>query len=423
MLIHIADAPCHGTQYHDLPKKSQDLYPNGDPAGLQLDDLMKQLAQKDIMYYFGYIKKESTNKMIKAFNASLQTQSKKIHSIQQFDVSDPTSLLEGVFRSVTCSITATLDVLVSEGTRFPRDYTIDKNIPDWDTLKPQQVMVNPPPTIGSAPKREIPQQPLQVKIAPQPFAEGGQKLVYHAYNVDAKEHIVLKQSKWMDPRSNSIKRCLETAQVHAIAANFSAEFNRETTVRVDTIPIEFTSVGVMLVPDADGSQPQYLTYEPYIMKLSSSSYTKFNSNFDYVLSTGDHHEDPIYNDSCQAFSHYTWVKSGRRLVVCDLQGVKSRFKLILTDPAIHYINILCHGSTNLGMKGIQMFFQVHKCNNICRALKLDKQLPEQQSVAAPTTSTMPITHTPTSLTPTPPSTPPIPTTPTMGERKTEEHSF
>ena len=395
VLIHIADAPCHGDDYHN--PLLEDNYPYGDPAGLQLDDLMKQLAEKDIVYYFGYIKKDDTSKMIKTFDASLKTQSNDIHSIKQFDVSDPASLLEGVLRSVTCSITTTLDILVSGGTRCPRDYTIDKSIPDWVTLKSQKAMISPPPTIGHAPKREIPHQPLNVKIAPQPFDAGGQKLVYHAHDEDNKEHIVIKRSKWTDTRSNSIKRCIETAQVHAIAANYAATFNREVPIKVEASEIQFVSVGVMQVPD--GSQPQYFTYEPYI-EPSKGGYMKFNSNFDYILSANKQDEDQIYNDTCQAFSHYTWVRSGKKLVICDLQGVKSR-KLMLTDPAIHHINILCHGSTNLGMKGILKFFQVHKCNDICRALKLDKELPEQPSGVSATTPTMPLTRTsPTSSTPT-----------------------
>ena len=384
MLIHIADAPCHGTSYHDLLRG--DSYPQGDPRGLQLDDLMKQLAEKEISYYFGYIKKEETNKMIKAFDASLQAQSSKMYSIKQFDASDPTSLLEGVFRSVTCSITTTLDVLASGGRRCPRDYTIDGSVPDWDTLKSQQAMVTPSPPIGHAPKREFPRQPKNVKIAPQPFAEGSQKIVYHAYDEDAKEHIVLKRSKWTDARSNSIKRYLETAQVHAIATNFAAEFNQRRPSHASEI--QFVRVGVMLVPD--GSKSQFCTYESY-MDLSSSDYMKFNNNLDYTRSTQDD-DNPIYNDTCQAFSHYTWVRSGKKLVICDLQGVKSGTRLMLTDPAIHYTNILCHGNTNLGIRGIQMFFQVHECNDICRALKQDKELPEQES-PMPTTSSTPTTPT------------------------------
>ena len=352
---------------------------------------MKQLAEKEISYYFGYIKKDATGKMIKAFNSVLQTQSNGLASIQKFDTSDPTYLLEGVFNSVTCSIMAALG-----NKRTPRDYTINEEIPDWDTLEAQQVMISPPPMIGHAPTMEIPHQPMEIKIAQQPFAVGGQKLVYHAYDVAEQEDLVLKQSKWTDPRSNHIKRCLETAQVHAIAVNFSTTFNRERKLPPETIHIEFVSVGVMLVPG--GSTPQYFTYEPYIMKQSTGDlgYMKFNSNFNYILDADKHDGDQIHNDTCQAFSHYTWVKSEKKLVICDLQGVKTHFKVVLTDPAIHYTNILCHGSTNLGEKGILKFFQVHKCNKICRALKLDKELPEQASVAtlvAPTVLATPTTCT------------------------------
>ena len=359
---------------------------------------MKQFAEKNIMYYFGYIKKDYTYKMIRAFNASLQAQS-KVNSIKQFDVSDPTSLLEGVFKSVTCSITTTLDVLVSGGKRRLRDYTIDESIPDWDTLKPQQVMVTPPPTIGHAPKQEVPHQPLNVKIAPQPFAEGSQKVVYHAYDEDNKEHIVLKQSKWTNASSNNIKRCLETAHVHAIATNFAAAFNQKRPSQASEI--QFVPVGVMLAED--GANTLHYTYEPY-MDLSSSDYTKFNSNLVYIHSTSEQ-DNPIYNNTCQAFSHYTWVKSGKILVICDLQGVTSGSRLILTDPAIHHTNILCHGSTNLGMKGILKFFQVHKCNDICQALKLDKELPEQPSGASPTKPAASIM--PTSLATATPTTPTV----------------
>ena len=41
--------------------------------------------------------------------------------------------------------------------------------------------------------------------------------------------------------------------------------------------------------------------------------------------------------------------------MCDIQGVKSGSKLILTDPAIHCKNVLKFGNTNLGVRGIKKF--------------------------------------------------------------------
>lgn len=361
VLIHITDAPCHGQQYHS--STVSDRYPDGDPEGLKLDDLMKQLVEKEITYYFGYINKSHTLAMINAFNSSMQAGSNNVYSIQQFDASNSDKLLEGVFRSVTSSITTTLAALMTGGTRLPRKYTIDEKLPDWDSLPSQVVMVTPPPTIGSGAKREMPNKPMNVKIAPQPFSEGAQRIVYHAFDEDSKEHIVLKCSKWADRRSNCLKRYIETAQVHAIAANYCAHFNRERPLLVSTSEVQFVPAGVMQV--TDGNELRYFTYEQY---LGDGSYTKFNSNLDYV-----HQEesDDTLSATCQAFSHYTWQKSGKRIIICDLQGVQIAHRVVLTDPAIHYTNVLCHGSTNLGPRGIERFFRVHKCNDICRAMKLN----------------------------------------------------
>lgn len=352
VLIHITDAPCHGQQYHDSTVR--DYYPDGDPVGLQLDDLMKRLALKGITYYFGYINKPATLKMTKTFNASLEAQSNKTYSIQQFDASDPNKLLEGVFRSVTCSITTTLDVLKSGVARQSREYIIHDIIPDWETLSSQQVMISPPPMVGSAVKMEMPNKPMKIKIAPQPFGEGAQKIVYHAFDEDNEEHIVLKCSRYTDVRSNSIKRCLETAQIHAIAANFSTMFNRARPFCAGEI--QFVPVGVMQATTS--VRTQYFTYERY---LGDTGYTKFNSNLRFI----PEQEDDIQSVTCQAFSHYSWEKSEQKLVICDLQGVRFGSTAVLTDPVIHYTHVLCHGSTNLGKKGIEKFFQQHKCNKIC----------------------------------------------------------
>ena len=67
------------------------------------------------------------------------------------------------------------------------------------------------------------------------------------------------------------------------------------------------------------------------------------------------------------FSHYTWVKSGGMLLVCDIQGVNN----VWTDPQICTVdpNIFeCQG--NVGKNGIEKFLGAHRCNSICRGLKL-----------------------------------------------------
>ena len=321
---------------------------------------MKRLIDEKITYFFGYIKKSHTLKMVKAFNSSLYALSKHYPSIKHFNLSETRSLIDGIFRSVTDSISATIDILMS-GDRIRREYSIDEEIPHWDGLQFQEVMITPPSPPGSSVTIESPSQPMRIKIAPQPFAEGAQKIACHALTENGKR-LVLKRSKYSDARSNSIKRCLETAQVHAIAVNYASVFNSDKPYNVDSSEIQFVRVGVMEVTDE-----QYFTYEEHLS--SSDRYTKFTSNFGYV----PEHEDHTLNTTCQAFSHYTWVKSGKELVICDLQGIKFRSRVILTDPAIHYhSNVLCHGSTNLGPRGIEEFFQKHKCNEICTEMNLER---------------------------------------------------
>lgn len=209
-MIHIADAPCHGKKYHGVV--TSDRYPEGDPGGRQLDDLMHMMAKQNIFYYFGYIKKACTLPMIKAFNSSLREASSDMHSIQQFDAQVPDHFLSRAYKSVTYSVSVTLDVLMNDGKRSRRNYTLDKSIPNWETLESQMVLITKPPTAGSAAQLTVPSNLMCIKVARNPFAEGNQKIVYHAYDEDNRKHIVLKQSKWDDARSNSLKRQIETAQ-------------------------------------------------------------------------------------------------------------------------------------------------------------------------------------------------------------------
>ena len=98
MLIHIADAPCHGTQYHSVVHK--DSYPSGDPAKISHESMMAEVVRLDIQYWFGYINKTHTDKMIKIFNESLRRQSDQHLLIRQFDAIKPTVISEAIQRSV-----------------------------------------------------------------------------------------------------------------------------------------------------------------------------------------------------------------------------------------------------------------------------------------------------------------------------------
>jgi len=73
----------------------------------------------------------------------------------------------------------------------------------------------------------------------------------------------------------------------------------------------------------------------------------------------------------EAFSHFTYHRSCGSLIVCALQrryrydryGRKSRFEL--TDVAICSRRRM-YGITDMGVKGIESFFDNYYCNDYCR---------------------------------------------------------
>lgn len=83
----------------------------------------------------------------------------------------------------------------------------------------------------------------------------------------------------------------------------------------------------------------------------------------------------------QAFSHFTYEKSKKRLMVVDLQGVLTKNNdgtkvYQLTDPVIHKhrkrntFKNWNFGRTDRGEKGMRAFFESHVCNDACRMLNL-----------------------------------------------------
>jgi len=82
------------------------------------------------------------------------------------------------------------------------------------------------------------------------------------------------------------------------------------------------------------------------------------------------------DDVAQAFSHFSYNYSGKKMLICDLQGVFDENMFFFTDPVIHYYDNQkskqksVYGRTDRGKKGIDDFMSSHKCSNLCKLVEL-----------------------------------------------------
>ena len=149
----------------------------------------------------------------------------------------------------------------------------------------------------------------------------------------------------------------KTVQMHVLAHHFAALLHNELPVGYGK-SFKYTKLYYSKIKD------EYVTIEQYI----EGKFTK------YVNNTGD-----IINNEkevglkAEAFAHYSFVKSGKQLMVLDLQGVEFQLcdpeiastKLYADDSSIYF----CAG--NLAAKAIDTFFAQHQCNKFCELLNLD----------------------------------------------------
>ncbi len=149
----------------------------------------------------------------------------------------------------------------------------------------------------------------------------------------------------------------KTIEMYSLSRKLAASFNQKHNCKYS---IQFKSVEKCLVRSPETRITEYGLVEDYL----EGKFTKWTNNNGSI--------DPDCDDVLQTFMHYSWVESQGEMMVADLQGVRNNLEFLLTDPAIlsNSINGGLYEGSDTGVKGIAMFFLKHKCNDLCRQLKL-----------------------------------------------------
>ncbi|KAF3160786.1 hypothetical protein TWF225_003160 [Orbilia oligospora] len=403
-IIHIADAPPHGRNLHDLGDIEKDNYPNpgSEPHGLAYEPLLRQMIGMNISY--ALLKTNgSTDRMVLEFgkhyatafaDCTLHPSNKHREQLlggandkawllfEEAELGTSFSALEHlVVRVVQRTAPRAALRLLAPVTRKKQSFDsedddeaeLETEPPQWDspewfdhTLTAAYYSTDIVPADSATLERmlvndediNITVKELTIAMRSKPFARDKEidSLASYARTAASKNQMVVKSYKIGDVNEN-FAYIMENMRLQSLCKALAVEFN---TFSKNEPQIDFITAACLKSPSGSpNEQEECLALEPFVAGV----YEKYNNYCGYVKNPSNQ-----LSDTAQAYSHFSFERSRGALLVCDLQGVGSR----LSDPTIHTrdANRFKLAGTNLHQDGFKFFFASHVCNGICAKLGL-----------------------------------------------------
>jgi len=229
----------------------------------------------------------------------------------------------------------------------------------------------------------------QLKVASSAFAAGSQRTCFLAkkmssrvtvrhYNEDSKHsqwayqrNYVLKAYKASMLRGQAEEVMIAAdvqmqAESKALAAKYNAcllnifqagKFDRRAPQPMKLKCVDMLEAALIVFKDRPGKPTFFM--EAHI----PGEFLKHNDNCGVVL-----RREAGLRQTPQAFSHFTFCQTRGQLLVVDVQGVEDLF----TDPQVHTADGVGFGVGNGGVCGMALFFATHRCNRICKCMRLER---------------------------------------------------
>lgn len=189
------------------------------------------------------------------------------------------------------------------------------------------------------------QDEVVVKMEEQPFNHGAMRECFRMKKLSN-----FSKDDWVRAHNYVAKRYMDSktpretyfddVRLQMDAKLWGEEYNRHNPPK----KVDIFQMAILEMIDREGSPLYHLEH------FIEGQYVKYNSNSGFVRSEA-------IRMTPQAFSHFTFERSGHELIVVDIQGVGDLY----TDPQIHTSHGDDYGDGNLGTRGMALFLHSHRC--------------------------------------------------------------